>query len=109
MLEIKCEDYLESVLLTAERLGARRSLTDRLRYLANYANGPDCRFEKEGTKCALYKDSSPLSFLFDMYHGNGAGDWELWFSGGLMYHGPGAHSFAVELVADDKPHWSVHT
>jgi len=88
---------------------ALESFDKQLAYLDTYANGPGCTYEKEGTKCVLSYDSSPLSFGFDMYRGDGNGGWIYWYSGGLVYHGPGSNAMSVELNANSEPHWGVHT
>lgn len=31
------------------------------------------------------------------------------FNGGMILHGSGEETFAVELVAKSEPHWSIHT
>ena len=99
----------------AKELGCAKSLDDTLEYLNTYANRPGCRYEKEGTRCKLFDDFAPHSFLFYMEHGDGQGGWKHWFTGGLIYHGPtspGDGSFpalSVSLNKSTEPRWEVHT
>lgn len=109
MLDIRCPAYLNAAAEFSACVGAGASLMERLTYLATYASGEGCIYEKGGTRCELRQDGQGWSFYFTMYRPDGAGGEAFWFNGGLVYHGPGIESFSVELVSESKPHWSVHT
>jgi len=86
------------------------SLISRLAYLDTYAeNG-----ERGRTRCVLATDFAPFSFFFRMQIRREDGEYEDWFPGGLIYHGPhdrggdgGAPTFSVNLIPVNG--WSIHT
>ena len=109
MLDVKCKEYLEEVKSAAAEMGPEwtEKLEKQLDYLDSFN-------DRERTRCELQKDFAPLSFYFVMFAKNRIGEEEVWFNGGLIFHGPhdnggdgGAPTFSVNLGAHDG--WSVHT
>ena len=99
----------------ARRCGLYDQWRETIRYLATYANGPGCRYDRAlgmNTKCVLWPDFAPYSFQVVMYHLDEAG-WQPWFNGGLIFQSPaipangGAPSFTVSL--DSRAGWHLHT
>ena len=114
--ETQCEDYMREVKLAAKASGQLENLEERLAYLATYACNMDDPEEgdPERTRCKLFKDFSPLSFVFHMEQRQANGEYKFWFNGGLIYHGPhdgggdgGAPTYSVNL--ESTYGWSVHT
>lgn len=103
------EAYLAEVRAEADKRGIREKLEKRLKYLEEYGNSLE---EPFNTECILFKDFSPLSFEFRM---NKRATGQMWFCGGLIFHGRhdgfgsgSAPTFAVTLEAVDED-WSIHT
>jgi hypothetical protein len=128
MLEIENREYFQEVVLaavSADRWNDKkvngntvRGLAYWIGYLAGYADTDEHRSGRGGrrVRALLYKDFAPLSFSFLMQMEKTAGedDWELWFNGGLIFHGShdgygsgSAPTFSVTL--NDTDGWSVHT
>ena len=107
-----CTLYLDEVQRTADAMGIRKKLDERLEWLAAYACHDG---DMAATRCKLYKDFAPLSFEFRMERREPDGSYRYWFNGGVIYHGPdcpGDGSFpslSVDLSGDDTPHWGIHT
>ncbi len=114
MLEVKCEDYLKSVRKFAQETGQVDKLQDRLNYLARFACDPaNPSGALEATKCVLFKDSAPNSFLFDMLKKGSDSKYRFWFNGGLIYYGQndsgvGAPQFSVRVSGSDSG-WEINT
>jgi len=109
MLEIQNQEHFNKVVAFARESGRLEQLIDRLAYLDTYAN-----HEEDRTKCMLGYDWAPYSFSFTMMVRNESGEYEPWFHGGLIFHGPhdgggsgGAPTFSVCLTPTDG--WSIHT
>lgn len=118
MLVIGNQERFDFIKNEMEKIGGEvlQSFLDKLVYLDTYASGEGQRYEKEGTKCIVFPDNFKRAYFdFIMYHGNGNGDWEEWFNGGLCYHGPSLAGFTsdpfkpVSLHSSKEGYWSVHT
>lgn len=120
MLQINCEKELQQAKAFAVGISddLLKQLESQLEYLAGYANGPGCRYDKStgaDTRCRLYKDFAPHSFRFEVdCKENYAAPWEYWFNGGLIYQGPDCPadgSFPSLTVSVDSKRigWFVHT
>jgi hypothetical protein len=117
MIEIADQEYYDKVIAQVKERNLMEKLQEKLDYLASYANGPGCLYDKlEGkdTKCVLCPDFAPMSFSFVMYFKLPMGDWEPWFQGGLIFHEKGslgvhAPTFATRVGDTDKSEWLVHT
>ena len=101
--------HLRNTIAFAKEVGAWDRLRDRLRWLAQYAP------HRNDVSCVVGKDFAPYSFNFLLRTWDGA-KWTSMFSGGLIYHGPGAPgdggapSFVVDLAQDRPEHdWGIHT
>ncbi len=117
----KCEEYFKKVQEFAKKVDKEDNLKEKLDWLATYA----CHIEpgdseavismkKRKTKCVLFSDFAPASFEFAMYRQKPTGEYEFWFNGGLIYHGPhdgwgsgAGPTFSVTLTPTNG--WSVHT
>lgn len=78
-------------------------LEGQFRYLASY-----CKDQR--TECELYHDFAPYSFGFTMFVFGKNGERVPWFSGGLIYMGPGVDSRVnLSVSVDLRQGWSVHT
>lgn len=104
MLHINDHAHFLGVMRFALEVGAVDKLLDKLEYLHEYADGTNT--------CELHPDWAPHSFAFVMKRPDGS----TWFSGGLIYHGPGqpgdgsAPALTVSLAADKELHsWGIHT
>ncbi len=113
MLKITNQAHFDKVMAFAERTGQTAKLQKELDYLAGYAC-PETDKEKTTTICRLYADFAPASFSFVMDKKNKNGDYDTWFNGGLIYHGPhddfgsgSAPTLSVTITPTDG--WSVHT
>jgi len=110
MLHIENQEHFDKVKAFAEETGRVEQLQSKLDYLDTYAD-----HEKEGlTKCVLGYDFAPYSFGFLMMKKDTSGEYQPWFNGGLIFHGPhdrggdgGAPTLSVNLSPTDG--WSVHT
>lgn len=120
VIPVECRDKLNEAMAFASENGFLEAFLQQLLYLGTYANGDGCTFDKrrgKDTRCTLYADRSPFSFDFSMEKKESPqGDFERWFGGGLIYHGPvpaaadnGVPALTVELAGGDAPHWGVHT
>lgn len=117
MLIINCPEYLAEVREFAKNVDAYDALQKQLVYLNGYGN-PDNPWDGY-SRCVLSKDFAPYSFAFTMQRKSKDGEYDYWFSGGLIYSGPGqpadgsSPSLSVSLDPDassGKKHmWSVHT
>lgn len=93
----------------------RKNLACKLEYLNTYAcRGDGQEIDRKRTRCRLFEDFAPLSFVFVMEIRQDDGKYERWFNGGLIFHGPhdgggdgGAPTFSVNLSPSTG--WSVHT
>lgn len=109
MLKVQNQDYFNKVKLFAEKRGLAEQLQNKLDYLDTYAEHGD----RGATICYLYSDFAPQSFEFEMMKRNDKGDYEHWFSGGLIYFGSGdtgvgAPQFSVR-IGNTNEGWSIHT
>ena len=113
MIVDRTDGYLAKVLSSepAQRINGHQSLAERLYYLGTYADhANDGR-----TRCILYPDFAPLSFMFNMERRQSSDeDYQHWFNGGLIFHGDhdgggngGAPTYSVNLNPVDG--WSIHT
>jgi len=59
MLNVKCEEHLETVKKFAEETGVLEQFNNTLEYLSTYGTN---------TECELFYDFAPHSFYFVMYH-----------------------------------------
>lgn len=90
----------------ARKIGEFENFKQMIQYLHNYAG-------KEKTVCELYTDFAPHSFQFSMQRKREGGRLDMWFNGGMIYHGPldnkgnCAEPFTVQLAPNDG--WSLHT
>jgi len=108
MLEICCQERLDEALAVSKERGL--NLQEKLDYLSKWGDE-----ENSGrTRCTLYSDSSPLSFLFYWERRTEEGVYTPCMNGGLIFHGShdgggdgGAPTFCVSLAPVDG--WSVHT
>ena len=119
MLVINNKEHMAEVKAFAEKIGMIKQLQDRLNYLDGYACRVDdgvntATIDYGRTKCLLFTDFAPYSFAFTMQRSNANGDYEYWFNGGLIFHGPhdnggdgGAPTFSVNLSPEHG--WSIHT
>ena len=80
-----CEEYFKEVCETANGTGMIKLFQEKVDYLSTYSCTEK---EPDKTRCKLFKDFSPLSFVFHMEQKNQAGDYEYWFHGGLIFSGP---------------------
>lgn len=106
MLIDKTNGKLDQVKEFAAKIDMSTQLQEQLDYLANYS--------ARETRCLLFTDFAPHSFQFTMEVKNGEGEWEHWFFGGLIFHGPhdghgsgSAPTYSVTLTPTTG--WSVHT
>jgi len=110
MLKIENQEHFDKVKAFAKANGRMEQLQEKLDYLDTYAD-----HEKEGlTQCMLGYDWAPYSFSFLMMKKDSNGEFQPWFNGGLIFHGPhdgggngGAPTFSVCLSPTDG--WSIHT
>lgn len=98
--------HLNSTVKFGKKTEQLDGLKERLAYLENYGS--------QETQCRIYKDFAPFSFSFVLYRKSKEGEWEPWFNGGLIYHGPhdnggdgGAPTFSVNLSSHHG--WAIHT
>lgn len=137
MLNIKEPEYFNKVCAWAEKTGRSEYLWKQLMYLHTFADGfdhgetppftdpMDYKAWCKGTKRVdLYRDSAPASFYFVIFSKPEPTSADLWFNGGLIYHGNQAgwerpdgsviqptereETFSVRLGQSENP-WSVHT
>jgi hypothetical protein len=106
MLYIENQEYHNSVLAYAEKIGMKQQLDGRLNYLDTYADGETC--------CHLGKDFAPYSYFFTMDKRQPDGSYKTWFSGGLIFHGKhdngGDGSFpTLSVCLAHMDGWSIHT
>jgi hypothetical protein len=83
----------------------KESLVNKLKYLSNYACHGEA--QRDQTICLLYKDFEPYSFLFTMKRKNAFGEYDDWFSGGLIFHSDMCGKSSI--VLEDVHGWSIHT
>lgn len=110
MLKIDNQEHFDEVKAFAESSGRMKQLQEKLDYLDTYAD-----HESKGlTQCVLGSDWAPNSFSFLMMKKDANGEYQRWFNGGLIFHGPhdgggngGAPTFSVCLSPTDG--WSIHT
>jgi hypothetical protein len=105
MLDDKSNGGLDKIKAFAEETGRSEQLQEKLDYLANYG--------AQETRCVLFHDSSPQCLTFHM-HQKRDGEWEYWFSGGLIFYNAGdagsaAPQFSTRISDIDKSGWSVNT
>lgn len=105
MLVDRTNGKLDDIKAFAAETGREAQLQQKLDYLANYS--------QQETRCLLFHDFAPHSLFFQMQHKKD-GDWEHWFSGGLIFHGShdgygsgAAPTFSTCLTPTDG--WRVHT
>ncbi len=116
MLQIECEEYLQSVREAADKLGLRENLEEYLTDLETYAcplgedqNVVDLTY----TRCVLWKDFAPFSFYFIMEKKQKDGSYARWFNGGMIFYGAGetgvgAPQYSCRL-GSTKAGWSINT
>jgi len=113
MLEVKCEEYLTEVRSFAKECELEASLNSQLTYLNTYACSSKESTDLTKTKCILYKDWAPHSFVFTMMMKNKDGEYDYWFNGGLIFYNAGDtgvdKQFSVRLSNTRKSGWEVHT
>jgi Domain of unknown function (DUF4120) len=117
MLQIENKPYFEEVVAFAKKVDlydtdSNASLKNRLDYLARYGGKKPDGTDK--TRARLFKDGAPYSFGFVIEAQDDNGEWNAWFNGGLLFHGPhdghgsgSAPTFAVSLTPTTG--WSIHT
>ena len=98
--------------IEARRVGLVSQFAKVLMYLNGYANHEN--FKKPKTRVTMYHDFAPYSFSLVWERRNKDGNWEPWFQGGLIYHGPhdnGGDGNFPTLSVNLSPHhgWSIHT
>lgn len=115
MLEIHCPDHFEKIRKFATENKLAEQLQDRLDYLAEYGNtGLEAGDpNRKNVKCALFFDSAPHSFVFDVYWQKGD-EWKFVMNGGLIFQSPeipadgSAPSFTVSMNSRETG-WFIHT
>lgn len=112
MIKVINQEHFDKVMAFAKDVGAEEEFQKQLDYLGSFAC-PDN--DSEYTQCTLGNDWAENSFSFSM-HKRVNGEYKYWFSGGLIYCGPGlpldgsAPQLTVSLSPSKKIHsWSVHT
>lgn len=104
MIDFKDPEHLLGVLKFAADNNCAKALVDQLEYLSHYGDMNNI--------CEIHPDFAPNSFAFAMLRP----DRTFWFSGGLIYSGPGQAldgsppALTVSLSPTGNEHnWSVHT
>lgn len=110
MISETVQEYFDKVKKFAKESGLEEQLQEKLDFLDNYAEHGD----RGKTRCWLAKDFAPHSFYFEMEKRNEDGEYERWFNGGLILHGPhdggGSGSFPTLSVTVQPMHgWEIHT
>lgn len=110
-LIVHCPEKLAEVCEFAEKVNAQEHFLSRLKYLSTYG-----QCDGRMTRCNLYPDSAPHSFLFKVEAQGIDFSWERFMFGGLIYDGPGcpndgsAPAFTVSLTRSKELHsWGIHT
>lgn len=107
MLVVKDKKHFKEVKKFAEKIGKESNLQQALDYLDRYSG--------EGrTRCTLYKDFAPFSFEFLMERKKEDGEFEPWFNGGIVWHGPedgygSGAAPALSVTLEPTHGWSIHT
>jgi hypothetical protein len=114
----ECREHAKKVFAAAKAMGLWKQLKETLYYLHTYANREGCTYDKlqglGNTRCDLYPDFAPYSFAISMKRQDRNGQWHPWWSGGLIFQGPGCPadgsfpSLTVSLNNKDVG-WFVHT
>lgn len=108
-----CQEYFDSVKKFAQDNNLLQEFLDKVEYLNSYACSTGETTNLELTKCMLYKDFAPQSFVFDMYQLTMSGEYKRWFNGGLIFHPAGSSGVSGEMsvrIGDcSKAAWSIHT
>lgn len=110
-LEIKNQQHFDEVLAFADKVGLRKQLDEKLKYLDEYAEHGD----RGKSRCHLSKDFAPYSWGFVIEVRGADGEYRHWFTGGLLFHGPhdngGDGSFpTLAVTIGGAVHgWSIHT
>jgi hypothetical protein len=108
-LSKKAYDEVREFISTLPEEEGQKLLTnfqEKLDYLGTYA----CDKENpHKTRCDLYIDFADLSFSFAMHKKNEKGEYEHWFNGGLIYHGPHKTKDPLSVCIGKEDGWSIHT
>lgn len=92
MINIKCQEHYDSVLLYAKSINKEINLKECLTRLENFG------------EVELYKDFAPYSFSF-MCFKNGI----MQMNGGLIYHDAEADKVNFSVSLNPTIGWSIHT
>ena len=110
MLDIHDKPNFELVLTFADKAGLREQLDANLRFLDEYAEHGD----RGKSRCRLYPDGAPYSFGFVLERRLDDGEYEHWFTSGLIFHGShdggGSGSYPTLAVCLTPTNgWQIHT